>query len=458
MAKNITPPPRKFLAFSLSAICAISLIPAPALAAESNTDLPATEALTEPEDENVSGDEAASDINVSQSETTPAESLSANTTEGSDNDVNDEASEPVSATDNPETIIADQAQNYDDLIAPQQGSFLEPMEIKLGSTNYGTITGSADDYYGIYLPEARSYTLLIAKDVPVDGELRYGIVNPYNERIKYSSFGNHTADLRPRTLSFSIDEPGLYRIYIGSNSTLDYHFSVSSPGLMLIDGNRYYYLADGSHLTGWQNIGGKQYYFSNKNGAPAKGLVVIDGKRYYFGPSSNVMATGWQTIGGKRYYFSTVTGAAAKGIATINGATYYFGSSSNAMATGWQTIGGKRYYFSTKNGKSASGLVSIGGYRYYFGAKSHAAATGWQKIGGYWYYFSSKTNRAGSGLAVIDGKRYYFNPSTNRMATGWQKIGGYWYYFSKNTGAAAKGNVTIDGTRYYFDPVTNRMR
>ena len=61
--------------------------------------------------------------------------------------------------------------------------------------------------------------------------------------------------------------------------------------------------------TGWQNIGGKWYYFS----------------------AGGAMQTGWQNIGGKWYYFST-GGAMQTGWQNING-TWYYMEESGAMAT-----------------------------------------------------------------------------------------------------------------------------
>ena len=48
-----------------------------------------------------------------------------------------------------------------------------------------------------------------------------------------------------------------------------------------IDGNMYYFNADGSIQIGWATIDGNKYYF-NSEGAMQKGLQTIDGKTYYF--------------------------------------------------------------------------------------------------------------------------------------------------------------------------------
>ena len=59
---------------------------------------------------------------------------------------------------------------------------------------------------------------------------------------------------------------------------------------------------DGKIVTGWLEIDGDRYYFTDK-GNMATGPQDIDGKQYYFG-EDGVMLTGWQQINGKWYYFA----------------------------------------------------------------------------------------------------------------------------------------------------------
>ena len=86
--------------------------------------------------------------------------------------------------------------------------------------------------------------------------------------------------------------------------------------------------------TGWNTINGFKYYMG-KDGVIRSGFQNIGGKQYYFWPKtekghySRTMATGWNTINGFKYYMGK----------------------DGAIRTGWQTIGGKKYYFWPKTEK-----------------------------------------------------------------------------------------------------------
>ena len=90
-----------------------------------------------------------------------------------------------------------------------------------------------------------------------------------------------------------------------------------------------YLLSDGRGASGWQQIGGKWYYFDPDHlDYMVTGYLYISGKQYYF-DSSGVMKTGWV----KGYY--------ADGITEF----WTYQLSSGESAQGWQKIGGKWYYF-----------------------------------------------------------------------------------------------------------------
>ncbi len=139
---------------------------------------------------------------------------------------------------------------------------------------------------------------------------------------------------------------------------------------------------------------------------PANGWSK-DKKRYYV---KNKHVTGFQTIKKKRYYFDTKTGIKAVGVKKIG--KYYYGFGSNGvMLFGWQDIGGARYRFNLKTGRALIGLNQIGKYKYYFSSDGKMQ-TGWVKIKKKTYFFWRKTKKKGramTGVATIDGVTYRFN-------------------------------------------------
>lgn len=134
-----------------------------------------------------------------------------------------------------------------------------------------------------------------------------------------------------------------------------------------INGEIYYFDANGLRATGWKTIQGKKYYFTDK-GKMYLRWKRIDGKKYYFDPISGYMHTGWEWVKEqKKWYFcSKKYGYLVEGWRTIDGKKYYFTKDTYYAQTGWATIKGKKYYFAS-DGHMLTGTQTIGGKTYNFG-------------------------------------------------------------------------------------------
>ena len=240
-------------------------------------------------------------------------------------------------------------------------------------------------------------------------------------------------------------------------------------------GNRWRYFKANSSgtlapLSGWNDIGGKRFYFdpSDDNHA-ASGFKEIAGRAYLFGSTGGAgtfgaMALGWQKSGGKDFYFRNTGNNVTRG----------------EMLTGWQTISGRVYYFSTDKelgtrGSLALGWVKIGKNSFYFSkaaaiGKRGSVLEGWHKLS---YvdnkgktrkgtFYLNKASAMGSkgrmrtGWVKISGKRYYMNKQGLRQAKKWVKIKNAWYYFNKK-GVALSGWKYVGGLKYYFNPKNNKL-
>lgn len=163
----------------------------------------------------------------------------------------------------------------------------------------------------------------------------------------------------------------------------------------------YYLNSDHSVYTGWKKIGGKWYYFQDKNkqygvqgdrpGLMSTGIIKVKSKWYILTDSG--MKTGWYKNYDGKWYFASKSGA--------------------VYLKGWHTIGGKKYYFSPMYGYKGwpgymrTGWVKLKGKWYYFGSNG-AMRTGWQKVSGKWYYLNKKGVML-TGRQKIGGKTYVFN-------------------------------------------------
>ena len=145
-------------------------------------------------------------------------------------------------------------------------------------------------------------------------------------------------------------------------------YAKSTTGTWVKSGNNYKFKVGSSYLTNqFQNIDGDIYYF-NANGVRLTGWKRISGKLYYF-TSDGKMYLRWKRINGKKYYFDPINGYMHTGWEWVaeNNAWYYLNPSSGALVTGWQTINGKKYYFDSNN-KMVTGTRTIDGKSYTFGS------------------------------------------------------------------------------------------
>ena len=205
----------------------------------------------------------------------------------------------------------------------------------------------------------------------------------------------------------------------------------NAKGFLTIQGVRYYFNGDGKMATGWTYVNGEWYYF-NDSGAMRTGWLYDDGEWYFLDAATGKMAKGFRNVDGVRYYFYN-NGKMATGWAYVNGGWYYF-NGSGAMQTGWLKDGGDWYFLYYATGKMATGWLTVGG-QHYFMYKDGTMAVGWDMVGGKWYYFKSSGARA-TGWVYSKGEWYYMN-SAGVMLTHWQEIDGNWYYLDPSSGVMA---------------------
>ena len=197
-------------------------------------------------------------------------------------------------------------------------------------------------------------------------------------------------------------------------------YVVTFDGETYYSGDWYYLDKDGKAVRGFQQIGGKWYYFMT-SGDPymyRDGLRSIDGDYYFFDYETGVMCQdGWKKVG---YNYST----------SEDYNWYYFNKSGKAQR-GWLKSGGKYYYF---GGKSDTPYMRINSYIYdsesevyYYVGSDGAMCTGWFKNYNDKYSYANTKGECATGWQTIGGKTYYFN--YRQMVTGYRYIDGTLYYF-----------------------------
>ena len=138
-------------------------------------------------------------------------------------------------------------------------------------------------------------------------------------------------------------------------------------GWLIYQGKKYYLNEKGVLQTGWQQIDGHYYYFSKgrkQYGAALKGYQTLGKKRFYFSEKNGRLMTGWYKVKKKKYYATNEEGIYT-GVRDIDGQTYLF-SLKGVLQKGWCSYKDNTYYCTRKTGAIAKGLGSIGGTLYYF--------------------------------------------------------------------------------------------
>ncbi|HBZ6545753.1 N-acetylmuramoyl-L-alanine amidase [Clostridium perfringens] len=128
-------------------------------------------------------------------------------------------------------------------------------------------------------------------------------------------------------------------------------------GWLTLGVEKYYFNEDGKMQKGWSTIGNDKYYF-NEDGRMHRGWKDIGSKSYYLDINTGIMATGFRELGGQTFYF-TNEGIMSKGWTEVKGDKYYF-NDFGRMQKGWQRIEGKEYYFYPESGIMAKSTIIDG--------------------------------------------------------------------------------------------------
>ena len=101
---------------------------------------------------------------------------------------------------------------------------------------------------------------------------------------------------------------------------------------------------DGKKVTGWNEIDGEKYYFTD-DGYMAYGWLQLEDQWYYMG-NDGVRQTGWVKLGNAWYYLAEDTGLmAADQWMTLDGQTYCFYDWGGMVSSSWKRLGQEWYFF-----------------------------------------------------------------------------------------------------------------
>ena len=213
-------------------------------------------------------------------------------------------------------------------------------------------------------------------------------------------------------------------------------------------GDTYWYYANkgGSLVTGWKNIGGKDYYFGPEMASNT--AREIDGKFYAFDEGGLMLGAngGWVSLKTFRYWYDS-NGKEHK--ETGEPPYWFYAEKGGSLVTGWRKISDTWYYFDPYNeGQMARGTVYTdnGTYQCAQSGALLGEAGGWTKVEFTNVYYD------GTGKRVTEKRDYwiYTEKGGKVVENGWKTISGKTYYFEDGI-MAKSANKYIDEKYYIFD-------
>ena len=230
-------------------------------------------------------------------------------------------------------------------------------------------------------------------------------------------------------------------------------------------------------LEGWQETGGKKYYY--ENGKCVKGIKEIGKEIYFFDDNGVCQQSGWITVGTKKYfpkpggafyrnqfiafgttrYYMGSDGSVQKGIVKVSDGTLYYANKSTGVISakaGWIDEGTKRYFCDGTGKLYRNQFISFGTTRYYMGSDG-SVQKGIVKISNGTLYYANKSTGVVSTKAgwIDEDTKRYFCDGTGKLYRNQFIAFGTTRYYMGSDGSVQKGVVKVsDGTLYYANKST----
>lgn len=251
----------------------------------------------------------------------------------------------------------------------------------------------------------------------------------------------------------------------------DKYYSAKADGTLRVnewqqvDGQWYYYAAEGKSAYDFLQLGGKWYFFVEDGRMATDELVWSNDSNGYF--AIDKAGTGWQRLGkgwtaafGNWYFLyeheEYGLTPAYNEFVEYGGKVYYFDYQGKMVANNivWD---GEYNYLATADGSLLeNGWAKVGG-KWYYAVEFQLTQWGIHNIGGNWYYFDGITMYDIPGEYYIDYGEYYITPSGVLLHNQWRndttgnpdEVG--WAYYGDDCVRVRGQVVTIGGTTYYFN-------
>ena len=238
---------------------------------------------------------------------------------------------------------------------------------------------------------------------------------------------------------------GLYDIatnkYYFRNSVMQTSLEFINDGKVYrADQNGFVTMVDTSSKTGWAEYEHSTYYFNNGQ-IVRNQIISVDGNKYYF-DADGKKSNGSFTFEGKNYITDQngiIIEQADGWYQSLDTDSWYYFKNGSAIFDEFLTLNNNTYYFDT-SGKMATGVFSktyyydyYSDYKYYIADNNGHVIydKGWIQNNFNWYYIQDDGSLKNSDWLEENGKYYYFNFMSS-LVYGLNDIQGDIYYFGSN--------------------------
>lgn len=288
-------------------------------------------------------------------------------------------------------------------------------------------------------------------------------VAQYNDTCEYNNnvcFWQYSSKARVNGANGNIDVNYQYKDYSGliipegfldrNGNTRFYRNWRMQRGWVDYNDTRYYLDGAGNLVRGWFTDPTGTYYLTPQDGSIARGQAVVDGNNYYF-TADGVKTVGWVVLGEQRFYYDPAADGTMKKewLSDAAGNFYFFDRADGHMLTGAQLIDGGEYLFSAE-GVRQNGWVTLENGTFYYDPASGIKVRGFMDDAKGRRYLSPDDGHLVTGAVAIEGKNYYFN-GEGVMVTGMTAREDGTYYYDGATGQMLFGWITLGEKTYYAD-------
>ena len=247
------------------------------------------------------------------------------------------------------------------------------------------------------------------------------------------------------------------------------HSENGISGLQEIDGQLYYFGADGTIQTGWIEINGNHFYFSLEDGHAYRDIIQnIDGTEYVFSPegvasvipkeeerdNNNLAIEDQEGDLEETKNEDIITDSIEQNTSEVKSDDIQENSNvpENKNEQKLKTVEDDIVVDKSENIETEDivtpGWQSDNGILRYYSI-SGDYLTGKCEVDGDWYYFNANGEFLKNQWITDDNGKYYAMPD-GKLRIGWLSFGSTYYYCNSNA-EIVTGKLKIDGDWYYFN-------